>query len=133
MKTILSLIITIFCTITYAQLSEPLAMNVKPDKPDISDTTKKLFSNSVAPGISFLVSSNLRDNKLYITTNFSGRYKIRFIDYYARTKKVYKDAYSDFSIDLDEFDKSIFIMNIVDSRNNKLLTSQVINLKRRHL
>ncbi len=99
---------------------------------DIADTTKKLLSESDEPGIAFIVSSNIRDNLLHIETNYKGEYKVRFVDYYARTKIVFKNNYNNISLDLDAFDKSIFIMCITDS-NNRTLTSQVINLKRRHL
>ncbi len=99
---------------------------------DIADTSKKLLSESDRPGVAFIVSSNIRDNLLHIETNYTGEYKVRFVDYYAKTRMEFKNNYNNISLDLNIFDKSIFIMCITDSKN-RTLTSQIVNLKRRHL
>lgn len=132
MKTIVSLLVLILTLTAHAQISEPLAMNTNHDDYYSIDTTKKVFSKSELAGVDFIVSSNLRENTLLIKTNFSGNYKVRFIDYYAGSRKVFKNQQSNITIDVSEFEKSIFIMNITDSQN-RLLTSQVVNLKRKHL
>jgi hypothetical protein len=139
MKTLISILAFIISLNLAAQIDEPLAMlsNSGTDKgPQIADTAKKkLFSNSDAPGVSFIVSSDVAGNELYIETNYAKKYKVRFIQHseYGYFRKVFKEVYSDATIDISDFEKSIFIMNIHDSESHKLLTTQVINLKRRHL
>ncbi|HBH49821.1 MAG TPA: hypothetical protein DDX98_14345 [Bacteroidales bacterium] len=134
MKNLLGGLLLVLSISVSGQISDPIALlnTVHETTGSIPDTAKKLFRNSEPPGISFLVSSNIRENKLHIKTNYGGEYKVRFIDYYARTRKVFKHNYNDIVLDLAEFEKSIFIMNIMDS-DNRTLTSQIINLKRRHL
>ena len=134
MKRILTLNIIFLSLLVQGQINEPLASNtvkVRYDKP-ISDTTPvKQFSNSEIKGIDFYVNLNLKTNEIEIQTNYTESYKIQLIDYWAHSVTVYKNITSDYKIDVAEFRERIFIMNITNSKNNKLLTSQVINLKRR--
>ena len=135
MKSLIYLPILFLCFAVKAQVSEPLlALNNgnSVEKPNIS-ATKKQFSGSESSNYSFVVNSNVKENTIHISTNYLGKYKIRFLGYYGGSRKVYKDVFSNKLIDISEFEKEIFIMNITDARNNKLLSSQVINLKRRHL
>ncbi len=132
MKTIVCLLVLFLAVSVQGQISEPLAMNSPPLPYHLPDTAKKTFSNSEPAEILFLVNPNLKENKITIETNFKGYYKVRIIDYYAGSRKVYKNQKANMIIDVAEFEKGIFIMNITDSQNN-LLTSQVVNLKRRHL
>ena len=138
MKQLFLLVFVCIYSLGYSQFSEPMAMNTSNSSSSSGeivatiDTVKKLFSNSDLPGITFLVSTNIRENQLKINTNFTGTYKVRFVDYYSWTRKVFKNNNSDITLNLSEFEKSIFIMTIMDSEN-RTLTSQVINLKRRHL
>ncbi len=106
-----------------------IAMNNHEAPSNHSDSTRKLFSNSESPDFSFIVNSNIKENTLEIKTNYSCEYKIRFIDYYGRSVKVYKSVLSNKTINIADLKESILIMNIMDERNN-LLTSQVLNLKR---
>ena len=138
MKQLFLLVFACMYSLGYSQISEPMAMNTPNsnastgEKIAVIDTVKKLLNNSDFPGITFLVSTNIRENQLRINTNFTGTYKVRFVDYYSWTRKVFKNNSSDITLNLSEFEKSIFIMTIMDSEN-RTLTSQVINLKRRHL
>lgn len=131
MKTIIRLFFLIISIEIQAQVTEQLAMNTTPKHAE-TEMPKKVFSNSESADITFIVNSNLKENEISIETNYSGLYKIRIVDYYAGSRKVYKNMISNTKIDVSEFEKSIYIMNITDLRN-KLLTSQVVNLKRRHL
>lgn len=129
---IICLFIISFYATSVAQVSEPMAMHITNQNANPSDSTKKVFRNSEPEGVTFIVNSNLKENKIQINTNYTGIYKVQFIDYYAGSRKVYKNQQSNMTIDVGELERSIFIMNISDSKN-KLLTSQVLNLKRRHL
>lgn len=98
----------------------------------LSNTSgKKTFSNSESPDFTFIVRSDIKSNELLVETNYERDYKVRFIDYYARTSKVFKGMHSSKKIDLSEFDRSIFIVKFVDQRNNKVLSSQILNLKKK--
>lgn len=116
------------------QVSGPLiAMSNSAPKFSIPDSSIKRMSSSESPKYTFIVNPNVKENRIRIETNYKGEYKIRFVDYYGKSIKVYKDVYSNKLIDITELGKGIFIMNITDAQNHKLLTSQVVNLKRRHL
>lgn len=132
MRALFGLLAFFICSMVQGQITEPLAMNVSAESYHMPDTAIKKFSDSEEAGVAFLVNSNLKENKITIETNFEGFYKVRFIDYYAGSRKVYKAQHSNTTIDVSEFEKSIFILNITD-QCNKVLTSQVVNLKRRHL
>lgn len=99
----------------------------------IPDTNIKRFKGSESPDYTFIVNSNVRNDVIVIETNYTSDYKIRFIDYWGRSVKVYRNVSDDKLINVSDLGKGIFIMNITDAQNNKLLTSQVVNLKRRHL
>jgi hypothetical protein len=90
------------------------------------------FTNSESPDISFLVETNLKECQVYINTNYTEDFKIRFIDYWGKTIKVYRNLNASQELDISEFKDQIVILNIHDSKSNRLLTSQVVNLKRRH-
>lgn len=92
----------------------------------------KLFSNSESPNLSFMVSTDLKKCRLYVTTNYPKTFKIRFVDYYGRTVKVYRNVGSGDQIDISQFKNKIVILNITENKGNKLLSSQVVNLKRRN-
>lgn len=136
MKSIIYLYVLFFSFALQAQVSDPLiAMNSNSsiEKPSVAATAKKQFSGSESSDYSFIVNSNIKENLIRIETNYSGEYRIRFVGYYGRTRKVYNNVYSNKTIDVSDFEKGIFIMNITDEKNNKILSSQVINLKRRSL
>ncbi|MBN2486686.1 MAG: hypothetical protein JXB34_12000 [Bacteroidales bacterium] len=114
-----------------AQNQGALAMNTHYVPYTMSDSLVKTFSNSEIPGVTFLVSSDLKENTIYISTNYSGKYNVRFVDYFGRSSVVFKNQSSNIAIDLAHFERSIFVMNISDEKNNKLISSQVLNLKRR--
>jgi hypothetical protein len=127
----ISLIAIIICLAINAQKREEIALNTKYVSHSSVDSLVKLFSNSEPRGVTFLVSSDLKENSLFIKTNYAGSYNVRLVDYYGRTSIVFKNITSDIVIDLADFKPSIFVMNISDDKNNNLISSQVINLKRR--
>ena len=102
------------------------------DNRNTNETLVKRFSNSESPDISFIVNTNLKDCVLDIRTNYPDEFKIRFIDYWGKSVKVYRNLYSGKQIDVSEFRNQIVIMNIQDNKTNRLLSSQVVNLKRRN-
>lgn len=116
---------------TNAQISEPLANNVSYTETNKPDTITKSFSNSEPRGITFKVSTDQKKQKLSVRTNYTGKYKVLFIDYYAGSRKVFKNVYNNLEIDMEDLKGEIFIMNISDSEN-KLLTSQILNLRLRN-
>ncbi len=122
------------CAVLYAQDNQTLALktNKEGKENEVKIQKVKRFSNSESPGISFNISTNLKDCKVQITTNYASPYKVRFVDYWGKSVKVYKNLDSDTQLDLSEFKEQIVIMNIQDNRSNKLLTSKVVNLKRRN-
>lgn len=128
---IISLAIVFICLTSNAQKSGTLAMNTKYVSTGTSDSIVKLFSNSEPKGVTFLVSSDLKENTLFIKTNYTGKYNVRFVDYWGRSSVVFRNVSKDVVIDLAKFERSIFVMNISDEQNKELISSQVINLKRR--
>jgi hypothetical protein len=99
---------------------------------DLADTVIKRFSNSETEGITFLVSSNLKENTLFIKTNYTGTYNIRFIDYWGKNHIDFENLSADIAIDLAVFERSIFIVNISDEQDNKLISSQIVNLRKKY-
>ncbi|MBN1953400.1 MAG: hypothetical protein JW801_19500 [Bacteroidales bacterium] len=90
------------------------------------------LTNSESPDISFLVETNLKDCSIYLQTNYPESFKLRIFDYWGETIKVYRNLNSGQLLDISEFKGQIVILNIYDSKSNRLLTSQVMNLKRRN-
>ena len=105
-------------------------MNKPAKKAYTADTVVKTFSNSESPELLFEINSNIQEGTLRINTNYTDAYKVRIIDYYARTSKLYRQLSYNSSINIQDFIGGIFIVNITDKRN-KLLTSQVLNLRLR--
>lgn len=128
-------IITVLCIIpleVFAQECEPLlAYHSKKSNVHSADTVKKLFSNSESPLLYFDIKTNMTDKSVKVQTNFTCEFKVRLIDYFGKSVKVFKNINSNKEIDISEYVGGIYVMNILDSRSNKLLTSQVVNFKRR--
>lgn len=125
--------ILLLCSIVNAQDKQVIALNTQiGDKDTESVKQVKRFSNSESPDISFNISTSMKDCKVQVITNYSSAYKIRFIDYWGKSVKVYKNLDSGIQIDVSEFKEQIVILNIHDNKSNKLLSSQVVNLKRRN-
>jgi len=123
--------LTLLCFSLNAQLNETLAINDPHGETTIGgEAAVTRFSNSESPRLSFMVITNTKDYKLHITTNYPDPFRIRFVDYYGRSIKVYRDISSNEPIDIYEFKDQIVILNITDDKN-KLLSSQVVNLKHR--
>lgn len=121
----------LLCIASYAQKFEPLSIDTKFDPAETSDTLVKLFSNSEPPGVIFLVSSDINKKTLFIKTNYTGNYNVRVIDYWGRNSILFQHVTNDMVIDIADFENNIFIINITKEHDNKLISSQVINLKRR--
>lgn len=90
------------------------------------------FSNSEDPNLSFMVNTNMQQCLLYITTNYTEQFTIRFINYWGKSVRVYRHIQSGTEINVAEFKDKIMIFNIVEEKSNRLLSSQVVNLKRRN-
>jgi hypothetical protein len=126
----LSLVFAMICMVSSAQNTEKLPVQTKYVSKGVSDSLVKVFSNSESQGVTFLVSTDLKEEMLFIRTNYPGRYNIRFIDFWGRNSIDFKDVTSDIVISLETFERSIFVMNISDERNKNLISSQIINLKK---
>ncbi len=90
------------------------------------------FTNSESPDLSFIVHTDMKTCSLQVTTNYPETFKIRFIDYWGNSVKVYRNLQSGSPVDISEFRNQVVVLNIVDSKTGKLLSSQVVNLKRRN-
>lgn len=130
MKNLFYILTLFFCMQVSAQSEDPIyAMNMPAHEHESVDTTTKRFSNSESSEYTFIVNPDLNDNSLLIKTDYTREYKVRFIDYWGKSRKVYSNVSSDKKIDIADLERGIFIMNIFDEKNNKLLTSQVLNLR----
>ncbi|MBN1119364.1 MAG: hypothetical protein JXA77_19290 [Bacteroidales bacterium] len=136
MKRVFCIVLTILSFTLKAQSDEVFAANSKINHSEYSytsDSSKiRLFSNSEPQGISFIVNSNIKAHSLLIETNFKGKYRIQFVDYWGNTIRIIDNAYKNQEIDVTDFKDYILTMNITDALSQKLLTSQVLNLKRRN-
>jgi hypothetical protein len=131
-RTILVLLVLFISIASFAQNTKVKDFQTQYIAKSSSDSTIKVFSNTEPEGITFLVSTNVQVDRLFIKTNYTGQYNVRFIDYWGRNHIDFENVSSDFDIDLKQFDRSIFVMNISDEKDNKLISSQIINLKRRN-
>jgi len=132
MKVLVRLIILVFLFSGLKVSGQVMAINSSINSEESVKEVKQ-FSNSESPHYIFAINTNVKNNEIKIETNYSGTYKVRFLDYYGKSIKVYRDVSADKLIDVAELRKGIYIMNITDARSHKLLTSQVVNLKKRHL
>jgi DNA-dependent RNA polymerase auxiliary subunit epsilon len=132
-RIIIVLFISLLCIASFAQKNTRLKdFDTRYVEKSSSDSIIKVFSNSEPEGVTFLVSTNVQVDRLFIKTNYTGQYNVRFIDYWGRNHIDFENVSSDFDVDLKQFDRSIFVMNISDEKDNKLISSQIINLKRRN-
>ena len=125
--------LVLICFKLSAQVAEKTGVNADTaEEHSIAAPVIVLFSNSESPDLSFMVHTDLKACKLNIVTNYPDPFRIRFVDYWGRTVRVYRNVRSGDLIDVTEFKNQIVILNITDSRGKRLLSSQVVNLKRRN-
>lgn len=123
----------LMCFMLHAQVAENTGINGERSGAHKGEKPKIIrFSNSESPDLSFMIITNLKECKVHINTNYPDKFKIRFINYWGKTVKIYRNLESGQQIDVSEFKNQIVIMNIMDNRSNHLLSSQVVNLKRRN-
>ena len=136
MRVVFCIVLGILSFAVKAQSDEVFAATSKISHTEYSHTSdssgNKLLSNSEPKGICFIVNSNIKANSLLIETNFKGKYRIQFVDYWGNTIRIIDNAYKNQVVDVTDFKDYILTMNITDALSQKLLTSQVLNLKRRN-
>jgi len=119
-------------TLLYAQGEKPGDQGNQTANEETENWSTVRFSNSENPELSFIVNTNIQDCLLHITTNYPEQFTIRFIDYWGKSVRVYRHIDSGMDINVSEFKDKIMILNIMDEKSSRLLSSQVVNLKRRN-
>lgn len=132
-RLLLILLLPLSVLVNAQESSGLMAMNTSREISEPRDTAVIRFSNSESPDYTFIINPNIGEDAIQIETTYTKQYKVRFVDYWGHSVKVYRDVYANKLINVEDLKKGIYIMNITDARSHKLLTSQVVNLKRRHL